>query len=71
MGAFGVGVLAEADRVEDVAFGEDADAAGVRVVHHRRAHLAGGHQGGCLAESVTGGPMVRTTVLMASRTSMS
>lgn len=47
-----VRVLAQADGVQDVAFGEDADATGVRVVDDRRAHATRGHQGGRLAECV-------------------
>ncbi len=54
VGALGVRVLPEADGVEDVAFGQDADAAGVRVEDHGGADAAGGHQGGCLAEGVGG-----------------
>ena len=49
-----VGVLARADGVEDVALGEDADAAGVRVEDDGRADAAGGHQAGGLAEGVGG-----------------
>ena len=36
---FGVRVLARADGVEHVAFGEDTDARMIRVDHHRCAHM--------------------------------
>jgi hypothetical protein len=50
VGAFRVRVLALAHGDEDVAFGEDADTAGVGVVDDGRADLAGGHQCGGLAD---------------------
>ena len=44
VGGLVVGVLARADRVEDVALGEDAEAAGVGVEDDGRADPAGRHQ---------------------------
>src|SRR5947209_138490 len=41
--ALGVRVEAQADRVQDVAFGHDSDTFGIGVEHHRRAHPALGH----------------------------
>ncbi len=52
VGAFRVRVLAQAHGVEDVAFGEDADAAGVGVVDHGRPDPPRGHQRGGLAKGV-------------------
>src|SRR3954465_12744266 len=58
-GGVGVGVLrvralAEPHGVEDVALGQYADTGAVGIEDHGRAHPAGGHQGGGLAESVGG-----------------
>ena len=53
-GQLGVGILARAEGVEDVALGQDADAGVLRVDDHGRAHAAGRHQAGGLTQRMRG-----------------
>ena len=63
----GIGILAGADRVEYVAFGQDADAGMVVIDHDGGPDPVRGHQPDA-SRSVCAGPTVRTNWVMPSRT---